>query len=386
MFKNLHKLDEDELIYLHKLTIIHKLVGDMAHEFNNHLGGIEDCTRVALEDGSLEVMKKTLEITLPVAERGCSLTRMLTDFARAKSTGLEEVDLAGTLEKALTLRNHGLLKKGIEITKEYSVVPKVWLNSGKILQIFLAMVMNAEESMENGGTLAISLGPFAKDEIEISFKHSGKAREGTLGLVAVQKILKEQGGQFHLESDEEWTTFTLKLPLGETSFDVAERAEGELESTKGTSRKNLSILIVEDNEAYRKSLSDLLNMKGHKCEAVPDAEKALERVKSKDYDLVFVDIYLPKMDGFELSRLLKRMKPSLRVVFVTGDTSEETIDKIKKAGVLGYFTKPCNLKEIFELVDKVACATGSDSSSCARANEQVSSVTNYESRRLLDEI
>ncbi len=367
MFRNLNKLNEDELIYLHKLTIIEKLLGDIAHEFNNQLGGIEDCTRLALGDGSLEVMKKTLELTLPVAERGCSLTRMLTHFASTESTGPEEVDLTQILEKALALRNHSLLKKGIKAAKQYSVVPRVWLNSGKVLQVFLAMIMNAEESMENGGTLAISLSPSVKDKIEISFEHSGKARRGSLGLIAVRAILKKQGGQFQLESGEERSTFTLRLPLKEASPEVAEQVEGELESTKETSKKSLNVLIVEDEEIYRELLSDLLKKEGHKCEAVPDAEKALEKVKSKDYDLAFVDIYLPKMDGFELSGLLKRMEPGPRVILATGDTSENTIDKIERAGVLGYFTKPCKLKDIYELIDRA-----SDSSSGDRVNRQVS--------------
>ncbi len=353
MFKNLNKLNGDELIYLHKLTVIEKLLGDIAHEFNNQLGGIEDCTGAALEDGRLEVMKKTLELTLPVAERGCSLTRVLTDFARAKSNGLEEVDLAQALETALTLRKLGLQKKGIQVTKDCAEVPRARLNSGKMLQAFLAMLMNAEESMDNGGNLTISLKSPDKKEIEISFKHNGRAREETLGLVAVQQILKQQGGQFHLETDGEYSSFTLRLPL-ETLSGVAEQAEGEPESIRGGSKKGLNVLIIEDEETYRELLSDLLEKEGHKCEGVPNAEKALERAKNKDYDLAFVDIYLPRMNGFELSGVLKKMKPGLRVIFVTGDSSEETIDKMEKSDVLGYISKPCEMKDIFDLVDRVA--------------------------------
>lgn len=120
------------------------------------------------------------------------------------------------------------------------------------------------------------------------------------------------------------------------------------------SKKGLNILIADDEAAYRQLLTDLLNREGHQAEAVPDAEEALTKMKSKDYDLTFIDVYLPKRNGFELGNLLKEINPGLEIVFLTGDSSEETIDKMKRAGTLGYLTKPFKLKEIYDLVGKAS--------------------------------
>jgi len=358
-FKNIDKLDQDELIYLHKLTIIERLLGDIVHEFNNKLGGIADGTRAALENGKLEVMKKTLEITLPIAVRGCSLTRTVADLARAKDTELEEVDVSQVLEGALNLRSYGLQNRGIQVIKDYdTTLPRIWFNSGGILQILLTMIMNAEESMENGGSLTISLSPFTEEkELEISFKYSTEAKferkEVSLGLRAVQESVKQQGGRFHQEDNEKGSTFTLRLPLPEASSNAVEQAEGEREAPQEPPKKKLSVLIIEDEEVYRQFLTDLLKNEGHEPEAVADGYIATEKMKNKDYDLAFIDVNLPGKNGFELCALLKEINSCLKVIFVTGDSSEDMINKIKQAATLGYVTKPCKLKDIYSLLAKV---------------------------------
>lgn len=220
MLRNWSKLGKDELIYLSKLIIIEKLLGDIAHQFNNQLGGIEDCSRGALEDGTPEVMQKTLELILPVSEKACSLTRIVTDFARAKSTGKQELDIGEALEKALALRKQGFQKRGIQVTRAFAELPRVQLNAGKTLQLLLTMLMEIEEVMKNGGLLTASLSPCAEaGEIEISFRHDQDARserrEPALALRAAEKILEEQGGRLHLEGDETGGAYALRLPLEE---------------------------------------------------------------------------------------------------------------------------------------------------------------------------
>jgi DNA-binding response OmpR family regulator len=114
------------------------------------------------------------------------------------------------------------------------------------------------------------------------------------------------------------------------------------------------ILIVEDEAALREGLCDLLDAEGHAVEAVADGKSAVEVGLREDFDLVLLDLMLPKLDGMEVCRRLREARPRLGIVMLTARGDEQ--DKVRglKLGADDYVTKPFGTRELLARIDSVA--------------------------------
>ena len=110
--------------------------------------------------------------------------------------------------------------------------------------------------------------------------------------------------------------------------------------------KALKILVVDDEEIVRSSLSDWLAEDGHTVRGCHDAPAALAAMREESWDLALVDIKMPGMDGLELQRRLHEIDPDLTVVMMTAFASVETAVRALKAGAYDYITKPFDPDEI----------------------------------------
>jgi DNA-binding response OmpR family regulator len=122
------------------------------------------------------------------------------------------------------------------------------------------------------------------------------------------------------------------------------------------------ILVVEDEPVLREGLVDLLTGAGHSVEAVADGETALERGSDSVIQLLLLDLMLPKLDGVEVCRRLRELRPSLPILILTARGSED--DKVRGlgAGADDYVTKPFGTRELLARVDSLArrASTGRD--------------------------
>ncbi|MBN2542661.1 sigma-54-dependent Fis family transcriptional regulator [bacterium] len=106
------------------------------------------------------------------------------------------------------------------------------------------------------------------------------------------------------------------------------------------------ILIVDDELIVRESLVDWLSESGYESVAVDDGYKAIEKVKSKDWDLLLVDLKMPKMDGIEVMRQVKEISKDIPIVIITGYPTVDTAVQAMKEGAYDYIVKPFNPEEI----------------------------------------
>lgn len=113
----------------------------------------------------------------------------------------------------------------------------------------------------------------------------------------------------------------------------------------------MKILVVEDEPVLREGLTDLLNGAGHSVEAVADGEAALERGSDAAFELLVLDLMLPKLDGVEVCRRLRELRPNLPILMLTARGSED--DKVEglRSGADDYVTKPFSTKELLARVD-----------------------------------
>ncbi|MBV9881398.1 MAG: response regulator, partial [Sphingomonadaceae bacterium] len=221
----------------------------------------------------------------------------------------------------------------------------------------LNLAINARDAMPDGGTLTISTrlveepdGPEldAGDYLCIAVADTGtgmspevlaRATEpffstkpfgkGTgLGLAQVYGIARQSRGTLRIESREgEGTIVQLLLPrvLPETEAAGAQEA-ARAPVAAAAAGAGAHILVVDDDPDVRAFLADILAMLGHRIEAVADADAALAALGAAAPDLALLDFAMPGMNGAELARAARRLRPGLPIIFVTGFAESDQLE------------------------------------------------------------
>ncbi len=114
--------------------------------------------------------------------------------------------------------------------------------------------------------------------------------------------------------------------------------------------KKESILIVDDDESTRRSLSLILGKKGYETETAGTGREALKKAQGRFFNVALLDIRLPDVEGVELLMPLKRMHPDMIVFMITGYPSLETSVRTSLEGALAYITKPLNMDTVLTAV------------------------------------
>ena len=112
------------------------------------------------------------------------------------------------------------------------------------------------------------------------------------------------------------------------------------------------ILVVDDEASIRELLAKTLAIGEYEVDTLADGKTALERVRDGSYDLVFVDLKMPGMDGLMLTRQIKRIKPDLPVIIITGFSTEVSAIEAINLGVAGYLTKPFRVPQVLAAAAK----------------------------------
>jgi two-component system nitrogen regulation response regulator NtrX len=116
--------------------------------------------------------------------------------------------------------------------------------------------------------------------------------------------------------------------------------------------KKPTILLVDDEEAIVKSLSGSLEDEGYALVTAQDGTRAMEIIKTQPIDIIFLDIWLPGMDGLETLKAIKEYDPSLEVVIMTGHGTVNTAVQAVKMGALDFLEKPFSLDTTLEIIRK----------------------------------
>lgn len=119
---------------------------------------------------------------------------------------------------------------------------------------------------------------------------------------------------------------------------------------QNSAKAKANILVVDDEEVVRLLFQETLEELGHKLIAAENADKALEAVKQLDLDLVFLDLKMPGMDGAELFRQIKAIKPSLPVTIITGYPDSDMMARALAQGPFGVMNKPFGESDIINAV------------------------------------
>jgi signal transduction histidine kinase/CheY-like chemotaxis protein len=362
------KSSYDMLLASEKMALMGQIVAGIAHELNNPLTIVLGNAQLLLmrhrEDEDASALRKVGES----AERASKIVRNLLSFARHESPERKLTDINAVITKTMELHGYELRVRDISVELDLQrSLPLTMADASQLQQVFLNLIVNAEHAMldSNGkGRLYIRTrtegsviraefsddGPGISEEImrrifEPFFTTKAVGKGTGLGLSICQNIIQEHGGRIEAKSASGiGTTFVVKIPVQKQPVLEDEAQPSSLEA--GAVRKR--ILVVEDDAAIRQLFTEVLSSEGHSVETVDSGVAALQSLSQYEYDLIFSDIKMPKLNGIDLYNNLKSQGRGMeqRVVFVTGDLmNSETRLFLESAGC-SWIGKPFDIAAI----------------------------------------
>jgi len=371
---------QERLIQTEKLSAIGKLVAGVAHEINNPLTGIVGYAQILLgrKEGFDPLVRKGLEVIYEEAQRAARIVQNLLQFARKHPPQRSFISVNSVIEKTMELKEYELRVNNIHLSLDLDPnLPMTMADPHQLQQVFINIITNAQQAiMEAGrevGRISVKTESVTHNPplIRISFTDNGKGipeeiinkifdpffttkdvGEGTgLGLSICYGIIKEHNGNISASNlPEGGAVLTVELPVVEPTLEL----EIE-EKTDVAPIPSLRILVVDDELSIQDMLVDMLSAGGHKVDTASNGQVALEKLRTRGYDLIISDIKMPGMNGRSFYEYLSKVNPAMahRIIFVTGDTlSRETGEFLNTVGV-PHIEKPFSLEEVLSAIRKV---------------------------------
>jgi PAS domain S-box-containing protein len=195
--------------------------------------------------------------------------------------------------------------------------------------------------------------PFSQADASMSRKYGGTG----LGTTISKQLVELMGGNIFAQSVEgRGSTFTFRLPLKPVSLTSASDTSGD-ESTL-LALPPLHVLIVDDVLQNIELLSLLLQRAGHSIDSATDGELALEKMRDNNYDVVLMDLQMPKLDGLEAARQRRAYEesnglPAIPIVALTASVLIQDKHAAQDAGMQGFANKPVDFPLLMSEVARV---------------------------------
>lgn len=179
-----------------------------------------------------------------------------------------------------------------------------------------------------------------------------------LGLTLVKSLVDRHGGtvEAYSKGPDRGARFTVRLP----TIEPPDPAPGDGATPNSESAWVRRILVIEDNDDARETLTLALESLGHDVLSVPDGETGLALIREHQPDVALIDIGLPRMDGFEIAQRIRSLaadaddnRAAPRLVALTGYSQEEARARAKAAGFDHWLTKPVAIKELARIIDEL---------------------------------
>jgi two-component system, cell cycle sensor histidine kinase and response regulator CckA len=375
-----------------KMETVGQLAGGIAHDFNNLLTVINGMSELVLAEVGTDVpMHADVQEILHAGERAATLTRQLLAFSRQQILESRVMSL-NTVVAGMESLLRRLLGEDIDLV----VVPTpgvgdVKADPGQIEQVMSNLAVNARDAMPQGGRLTIETQCVTVDEdyarqlgvtsvtmpsgsyvllavsdsgvgmdeatrtriFEPFFTTKGPGKGTGLGLSTVYGIVKQSHGFIWVYSEVgQGTSFKIYLPQV-TEAAGPDRPGPTMVSSSGTE----TILLVEDNAGLRKLATRLLEPAGYTVLGAASGEEALRLLKrhEKPVHLLLSDVVMPGMSGRDLAEQLAQTRPEMKVLYMSGYTS----DTVVRHGILEAqvpflnkpFTAAALLRKVREVLD-----------------------------------
>ncbi len=372
---------EDQLRQAQKMESVGTLAGGIAHDFNNVLAIINGFVEIALNRGpSDEAQVKYLKEIHSASQRAVGLVRQILTFSRKTEATFRPVSLnqhitdlgrmcAETFPRTITF--------SFDLDPE---LPQLSADPNQLQQVIMNLCVNARDAMGSGGRISVSTHQVSGDTIvrlgadparryacikvadtgcgmpphvrarifEPFFTTKQNAGGTGLGLSVVYGIILNHRGFLEVESVEgAGSTFLIYLPIeaqrsATRTADTAHGMLGDIPPGRET------VLIVEDEASLRELLRTVLEPRGYKVMTAADGAEAIDVLlrEPATIDGVLLDLNLPEVNGVDVFKTLRRIRPETRVLVISGNITPEVRRELNALGQTEFLPKPYQLDEL----------------------------------------
>lgn len=358
-----------------RLKAIGEMSSSIAHDFNNSLQQMM---------GHLEIIKNQNELPLPSAERLNSIKSIINNVADRVSAlqnfgdtvhdnkNTKRIDFNALIQDSLN-ESRPLWKDSVEkngfsviVTTDFDPIPKISCVTGELKSAIYNLIKNSVEAMPKGGKLSIKTGT-VNDSVFATFTDTGigmseetklkifqpfystkgfKLGRG-LGMSGVYSTIKKHKGDITIKYSElnKGTTIEMVFPIPESTN---KKAVENVKKVLPKSKEHFDILWVDDDTMITESAAELVELVGHKCSISNSGKDALDYLNENTCDIVFTDIGMPEMNGWELADAIRsKFGDKIKIAIVSGWAVE---DKLKEEHKIDFvLQKPFTFKALEEI-------------------------------------
>ncbi|MGH9929526.1 MAG: ATP-binding protein [Pyrinomonadaceae bacterium] len=360
-----------------KMAALGELSFGVAHNVNNTLTGILGRAQLLLRTKDAEKISSGIEMIVKSAEDGAQIIRRIQDFARKQpSRKFQAVSVADLLKDVCEMsRPRWESDNGpqIRLALVADCTALVLGDSVELREVLVNVIYNAIDAMPSGGEIRMSsqetngrvvltiadngtgMTPEVKSRLfDPFFTTKGKGGTG-MGMAVSFGIIRRHNGSIDVESEPgRGTTFRISLPAAEGADTNAEANATRLESANGEDK--LHVLVVDDETAVREVLREALEAEGCEVVVAESGEMALKLYDARagKLDIVFTDIGMPEMSGWELASEIRKRSETIPLAIVSGWADAISCDARQAIKADWLVSKPFDIATIAGIANEVA--------------------------------
>ena len=366
-----------------------QFLSNMSHEIRTPMNAIIGFTKVLLKS---EVDTKQKEYLNAIKMSGDALTVLINDILDLAKVDAGKMvfeqtpfKMDASISAMIHLFETKINEKNIALKRQYDdKIPKVLIGDPvRLHQIVLNLVSNAVKFTSKGEiTISVRLLNENEEKVTVEFSvtdtgigipedrldhifenfqqassETARLYGGTgLGLAISKQLVESQGGSISVKSKlEEGSVFSFILPFQKTN------AELELENimnTLNTKVQNIKVLVVEDITLNQLLMKTLLDDFGFEHDIADDGKIAIEKLQSKSYDIILMDLHMPGMNGFEATDYIRnKMNSQIPIIALTADVTTADLKKCTDIGMNDYISKPLDEKLLYKKIMELLLKT-----------------------------
>lgn len=364
-----------------------QFLANMSHELRTPMNSILGFSEMLNDE---ELNGKQREFVNIIRSQGNLLLQLVNDILdfSAMEAGklrleVRECNLDDVLSQMRSIFMPMAASKGLklELIRNANVPSLIKTDSTRINQCLINLINNAIKFTEKGSVCVkvdredigrrlyikfdvadtgIGISDNKKDDIfkffmQADYGHTRKYGGAGLGLAITKNLAMMLGGNLEFSSKEgEGTVFTMKISAGDNLQELNEKLSLSQNETSPDVSPRLSglVLVVEDSLMNQKVLKLMLERMGLDVVTAADGIEAIEQVKNNSFDLILMDIQMPKMNGYDATRQIRKNGVTTPIIAVTANAMQSDRDDCLKAGCDDYVSKPIDRQKLVRTIGR----------------------------------